>query len=343
MIRTVPLDQAVGLILAHDITEIRPGEFKGPAFRRGHQVRCRDVEHLRRLGKEHLFVLTPEPGELHEDEAAVLLAEALCGEGVGWDQPPREGRINLKAHFPGLLKVEVEALARFNSLGEVMCATRHTNSLVESGQVVAATRAIPLLIAQERVEQAVSLARKFEGIVRVLPLHPARVGILITGTEVYHGLIEDRFAPIIREKVEALGGKVLQVRFSPDDQASIAREAWALKERGVDLIITTGGMSVDPDDRTRAGLAQAGAQDLLYGSAVLPGAMFMLAYLGEVPVLGVPACGLHHAATIFDLVYPRILAGERLTRDDLARMGHGGLCLQCPTCRFPQCPFGKGD
>jgi molybdenum cofactor synthesis domain-containing protein len=342
MIRTVPLDQAVGLILAHDITEIRPGEFKGPAFRRGHQVRCRDVEHLRRLGKEHLFVLTPEPGELHEDEAAERLAEALCGEGVGWDQPPREGRVDLKAQWPGLLKVEVEALARFNSLAEVMCATRHTNSLVESGQMVAATRAIPLLIAQEWVEQAVSIAREFEGVLRVLPLQPVRVGVLITGNEVYHGLIEDHFAPIIREKVQTLGGEVLQVRFAPDEQGIIAREILALKERGADLIITTGGMSVDPDDCTRAGLAQAGVRDLLYGGAVLPGAMFMLAYLGEVPVLGVPACGLHHPATIFDLVYPRILTGERLTRDDLARMGHGGLCLQCSTCRFPRCPFGKG-
>jgi molybdenum cofactor synthesis domain-containing protein len=342
MIRTVPLDQAVGLILAHDITEIRPGEFKGPAFRRGHQIRCRDVEHLRRLGKEHLFVLTPEPGELHEDEAAVQLAEALCGEGVGWDEPPREGKVNLKARWPGLLKVEVEALARFNSVGEVMCATCHTNSLVQPGQLVAATRAIPLLIRQERVEQAVTIAGEFQGVVRVLPLKPARVGVLITGNEVYHGLIEDRFAPIIREKVQALGGDVLQVRFAPDDQGCIAREVLALQERGADLIITTGGMSVDPDDCTRAGLAQAGARDLLYGSAVLPGAMFMLAYLGEVPVLGVPACGLHHAATIFDLVYPRILAGERLTRKDLSRMGHGGLCLECPTCRFPRCPFGKG-
>ena len=172
MISTVPLDQAVGLILAHDITEIRPGEFKGPAFRRGHQVRCRDVEHLRRLGKEHLFVLTPEPGELHEDEAAVQLAEALCGEGVGWDEPPREGKVNLKARWPGLLKVEVEALARFNSVGEVMCATCHTNSLVQQGQLVAATRAIPLLIRQERVEQAVTIAGEFQGVVRVLPLQP---------------------------------------------------------------------------------------------------------------------------------------------------------------------------
>ncbi len=342
MIRTVPIEEAVGLILAHDITEIRPKEFKGAAFRRGQVVRCHDLEHLRRLGKEHLFVLEPEPDEMHEDEAAAQMAEALCGEGVGLDGPPREGKISLKATRKGLLRVEVEALTSFNALGEVMCATRHTSTLVDKGHTVAATRAIPLVIKRMQIEEAVQIARSVDGVLRVLPLKPVRVGVLITGNEVYYGHIQDRFEPIIRDKVQAMGGEVLDVVILPDEDERIAKAALDLVSRGAEVLITTGGMSVDPDDRTRFALERAGARGIIYGSAVLPGAMFLVAYLNDIPILGVPACGLYHKTTIFDLIYPRILAGDRITRKDLAAMGHGGLCLQCETCCYPICPFGKG-
>ena len=177
---------------------------------------------------------------------------------------------------------------------------------------------------------------------RVLSLKPVRAGILITGNEVYYGHIQDRFEPIIRDKVQAMGGEVLDLIFLPDEEERIAKAALDLLSRGADVLITTGGMSVDPDDRTRFAIERAGAQDILYGSAVLPGAMFMLAYLNKIPILGIPACGLYHVTTIFDLIYPRILAGDRITRKDLAAMGHGGLCLQCETCCYPICPFGKG-
>jgi hypothetical protein len=329
-------------MLAHDITEIRPKEFKGAAFRRGHVVHCHDLEHLRRLGKENLFVLEPEPDEMHEDEAAAHMAEALCGEGVEPGGPPHEGKISLKATRAGLLKVDVDALTSFNALGEVMCATQHTSTLVNQGQTVGATRAIPLIMKRMQIEEAVQIARSVGGILRVLSLKPVRAGVLITGNEVYYGHIQDRFAPIIRDKVQNLGGLVLDEIILPDDEKQIAKAAQDLISRGAEVLITTGGMSVDPDDRTRFALERAGAQDILYGSAVLPGAMFMLAYLNEIPILGVPACGLYHKITIFDLIYPRILAGDRITRKELAAMGHGGLCLQCETCRYPICPFGKG-
>jgi molybdopterin biosynthesis enzyme len=241
-----------------------------------------------------------------------------------------------------LLKVEVKSLKRFNALGDVMCATRHTNTLVGRGQNIATTRAIPLLIERTRVQQAVNIAREGLEVLRVLPLRPAKVGVLITGGEVYYGRIQDRFEPIIRQKVESLGGVVMGVAFLPDDAARISGEAIDFVERGADVLITTGGMSVDPDDRTRFALELAGAEEVIYGLAVVPGAMFMVAYLREVPVLGIPACGIYSKATVFDLLYPRILAGERLTRKDLASMGHGGYCLKCDTCDYPLCPFGKG-
>ncbi|MFH0728689.1 MAG: molybdopterin-binding protein [Pseudomonadota bacterium] len=343
MMQIVKVEEAIGLPLAHDITEIRPGEFKGPAFHRGYVVKDYDVDHLRRLGKDHLYILKTELNQLHEDDAVREIANALCGDGVAWEGLPREGKLALKATRDGLLKVDVDVLTGFNKLGEVMCATRHTDSLVIKGDKVAATRAIPLLIDRSVIIAAVEIAKQSQGVLRVLPIKKANVGVLITGNEVYHGRIQDRFEPVIRKKVEALQGTILDVVFLPDDDDRIATAALDLVKRGADVLITTGGMSVDPDDRTRFGLLRAGARDMLYGAAVLPGAMFMIAQLKDVPVLGIPACGMHAIATVFDLIYPRVLAGERMTRNDIARLGHGGMCLQCEACRYPNCPFGKAS
>ena len=342
MIHVVKIEEAVGCALAHDITEIRPGEFKGPAFRKGYVLRSNDLEHLRRLGKNHLYVLKPEPDQIHEDEAAEALAHALCGEGVGWDQAPSEGKINLKATRDGLLKVDTEALMRFNMLGEVMCATRHTHTVVKKGDVLAGTRAIPLMVSRTMVQYAIDAARSTaEGVLRVILMKKALAGVVITGNEVYYGRIQDKFEPVIRKKVSRFHGDVLDVVFVPDDEALIAEAVLTMVERGANVIITTGGMSVDPDDRTRFALEKAGAREMVYGSAVLPGAMFMVGYLQDVPLLGIPACGMYAGATVFDLIYPRVLAGEKITRADVARLGHGGLCLNCHTCRFPDCAFGK--
>ena len=342
MIQVVKIEDAVGYPLAHDITEIRPGEFKGPAFLKGQILRGQDLEHLRRLGKNHLYILKTESGEMHEDEAAVEIAIALCGDGVGWSGVPREGKLSLKATRDGLLKVDVEALMRFNLLGDVMCATKHTHTVVRNGEQVAATRAIPLVVPRPTIQAAVAAAQSAaEGVLRVLPLQQIRVGVLITGNEVYYGRIEDKFEPIIRRKIAEFGSTVQEVVFLPDNDLRIAETAVRLVEQGANLLITTGGMSVDPDDRTRHALKKAGARDMVYGSAVLPGAMFMVAYLKGVPVLGIPACGMYASRTILDLVLPRVLAGEKITRNEIAALGHGGLCLKCKTCTFPRCPFGK--
>ncbi|MEE4358816.1 MAG: molybdopterin-binding protein [Desulfococcaceae bacterium] len=342
MIQVVRIEDAIGYPLAHDITEIIPGEFKGPAFRRGHMLSCRDLDHLRRLGKNHLYILKSEKDEMHEDDAARAIANALCGKGVGWSGEPREGKIALKATQGGLLKVDTEALLRFNLIGDVMCATRHSNTLVKKEEQVAATRAIPLLISSQKVDEAVKTARSAAaGVLRVLPLKKAKVGVLITGSEVFYGRIEDKFEGVIRKKVRELGGEVRDVTFLPDDDEQISRAALHQIAEGADVLITTGGMSVDPDDRTRFALKKAGARDMVYGSAVLPGAMFMIAYVKDVPVLGIPACGLFAVTTVFDLIYPRVLTGEKITRSEIASLGHGGLCLKCKNCTYPRCPFGK--
>jgi hypothetical protein len=342
MIKTIGLEEAVGTQLAHDITEIRPGEFKGPAFRQGHTVCEEDICRLQRLGKNHLYVIDMEADEIHENEAAVLLAGALAGEGVAWENNPREGKINLQAAWDGLLQVDVQALAAFNLVDEVMCATLHNHTLVKQGELVGGTRALPLIMKRAAIERAAAIASQNGRVVSVKPLQKTRAGLVITGNEVYHGLIQDRFAPTLTGKIEALGSEVAALEFAPDDAEAIARAIRAHLGRGCDLLLLSGGMSVDPDDVTRHGIRLAGAGEMHYGAAVLPGAMFLVAYLGKVPLLGVPACALHHRVTALDLVLPRILAGEHIGKLELALLGHGGLCRDCPECSYPHCSFGKG-
>jgi len=337
----IKLEDAVGLTLAHDITEVRPGEFKGPSFRKGHTVRTEDLCHLMRLGKRHLYKLDTNRNQIHEDEAVMELATALAGPGVTFGHTPREGKLQLKAAYNGLFKVKCEPLIDFNMIPDVMCASIHNNTPVKRGASLAGTRAVPLVIDRAILDRAVHLARSHHPIFSVKLFNPLRSKLIITGNEIYDGLIEDRFETVVRNKLGTYGLSLSESVVLPDDKTRIANQIKTYLEDGAKLIITTGGMSVDPDDVTRESILQAGADQLFYSAAVLPGAMFLLAYKGNVPIVGIPACGLFHPTTIFDLILPRLLAGEKPDNRDLARLAPGGLCLDCPTCRFPNCSFGK--
>lgn len=343
MIKTIKLKDAVGTKLAHDITEIRPGEFKGAAFNKGHTVCNEDLCRLQKLGKNHLYIIDLDDDEIHENEAAAIMAGALAGDGVGWKNEPREGKIGLKAERDGLLTVNTSALAAFNMIEDVMCATLHNHTLVKDRDLVAATRAIPLVMKRAPIERAAAIAGQNGGVVSVRPLRQSKAGLIITGNEVYHGLIQDRFAPILTRKLTELGCEVKRVAFAPDDTEIIRQTICSHLELGCDMILLSGGMSVDPDDVTRKGIRLAGADEIHYGAAVLPGAMFLMAYIDSVPLIGVPACGLHHRVTVLDLVLPRILSGEHIGKKELAFLGHGGLCRDCDECSYPHCPFGKGN
>jgi molybdenum cofactor synthesis domain-containing protein len=354
-IKTIPVNEAVGMVIAHDITEIRPGEFKGRAFKKGHIIRKEDISHLQRLGKERLFILEIREDEMHENDAAYEMARALAGKGVRLGGEPSEGRINLVAEIDGLLKVNHEALLEFNMLGDVMCATLHNNSVVKKGQIVAGTRAIPLVVKKSIVEDAVRIARASDGILSIREIKRPKAGVVITGNEVYYGRIKDAFKQVITKKIKEYNGEIIGVYLAPDDAEYIEERIRELITAGADLIITTGGMSVDPDDVTRYAIRNLGVEDLIYGSPVLPGSMFLVAYVqntdsrlqtsdsGSIPILGIPACGMYSDITVLDMILPRILAGERLSRKDIAELGHGGLCLKCRECRYPVCPFGKGS
>jgi len=345
--RKIPVQEAIGTVLAHDITEIRPREFKGRAFKKGHIIREEDVHHLQRLGKENLFVLNIAEDEMHEDDAAYALSNALMGEGVKIKGEPKEGKINIVAERDGLLKINKDALLEFNMLGEVMCATLHNNTLVRKGQTVGGTRAIPLIVRKDIVQAAVRVSEEAGKIIQVREIRKPKAGVVITGNEVYFGRIKDAFAPIMTNKIHAIGGEIVHIYYAPDDESFIEARLKELIKADADLLIITGGMSVDPDDVTRFAIRKLGATDITYGSAVLPGAMFLVAYWDldgkpSIPILGIPACGMYARTTIFDLILPRVLTGERIGRKELAELGHGGLCMNCEACKYPACPFGKG-
>lgn len=347
-LEAIPVEEAVGSVLAHDLTRIVPGEAKGPVFRKGHVVRAADISTLLDIGKEHIYVYKPAPGILHENDAARRIVAAVAGEHLTATDPA-EGRINLHADCRGVLDVDVARLTAVNALPDIALATLHTLQEVAPGQPVAGTRIIPLLTEEERVRAVEQLCADGP-VLRVRPLRPARVGIVTTGSEIYHHRIEDRFGPVLREKFGRLGCSILGQRFTSDDVPLTVRAIHAFREEGADMIVCTGGMSVDPDDRTPASIRAAGADIESYGAPTFPGAMFLLARLAavpgqevrKIPVLGLPGCVMYYKASIFDLIVPRLLADIPVSAADIAALGHGGFCAACSPCRYPLCPFGKG-
>jgi len=342
-LRSVPARDALHRALLHDMTEVLPGESKGPAYHKEQLLEEEDIGHLGRMGKVHVFVkdeaLFNAEDWAHEDEAAEAFARAMAGEGVEYRLPPREGKLVLTAARDGLFMLTTQRLEAFNLTPGVMCASRPGFSRVERGMRLAGVRAVPLYLPRTNFFQALSAIGETP-ICSVLPLRPAKVGILVTGNEVYQGVIEDRFIPIITAKVRGYACEVVKSLIAPDDCAAIGRAVGALREAGAELIITTAGLSVDPDDVTRRALEECGLQDELYGLPVMPGGMTLLGRMDGIRILGVPACALYFKTTGFDLLLPRVLAQVPVTRHDLARMGEGGLCLECKTCTYPKCSFG---
>ncbi len=342
VLEAVPLEEAVGQSALHDMTRVLPGESKGPFMKHGRKLQAGDLCSLQLMGREHVYVLEKNRCTdewIHENDVAVAFAKAMAGDGTVFEQPPSEGKINILAGRDGLLVVDVERLERFNAIPGVMCASRKNCSVVQAGRPVAATRAIPLFLHRSELSRALA-GLGGRPIFEVHSLRRARVGILVTGNEVFRGLIEDKFAPIITAKVKKYGCEVVGSIIAPDDRQAIRDGIGRLLEAGADLLITTAGLSVDPDDVTRQGIIDAGATDMLYGTPIVPGAMLLVARIGEADVMGVPACALFFKTTGFDLLLPRVLAGRKIGREDLAKMAHGGLCLGCKTCTFPKCPFG---
>lgn len=342
--KEIRTEDAVGQVLCHDITQIIPGVIKDARFRKGHVVTEEDIPVLLSLGKEHLYVWEKDDTRYHENEAAEILYELCRNEHMGRSEV-KEGKIELTAQMDGLLKINTDLLDRINSLGQMMIASRHPNTPVRKGDKLCGTRIIPLVIEKEKMEEAKQVCGNTP-VFTLLPFHKKKVGIVTTGSEVYHGRISDAFGPVLKKKVEEYGCEVMGQTLCDDSPAMITEAVLAFICRGAELVLCSGGMSVDPDDKTPLAIRNTGARIVSYGAPVLPGAMFLLSYYekdgAEIPVAGLPGCVMYAKRTIFDLVLPRLLADDPVTREDLEKLGKGGLCLNCDVCTWPNCGFGKG-
>lgn len=332
---------AVGQVLCHDITQIIKDVKKGPVFRKGHVITQEDVPVLLSVGKDHVYIWENNEHMLHENDAAQILYE-ICNGGNMHPSEVKEGKIELIADCDGLLKIDRPKLCAVNALGEMMIACRHGDFPVRKGQVIAGTRIIPLVIEKQKMERARQVAENGP-LFRILPFVHKKVGIVTTGNEVYHHRIEDTFTPVVKHKLSEYDTQIIGHRLCSDDVSMEIQCIRELIDDGADMIVCTGGMSVDPDDKTPLAIRSVAENVVTYGAPVLPGAMFMLAYYGErhIPIMGLPGCVMYARRTVFDLVLPRIMADDAVTKESLDRLGEGGLCLNCNPCHFPDCGFGK--
>ena len=349
LIRTI---DAEGAVLCHDITQIIRGVTKDAVFRKGHVVTREDIPVLLSVGKDWLYVWEKQEGMLHEDEAAEILCQMCLGENMERSKA-KEGKIEISAACDGLLKVDRNGLRSVNGFGQMMIAPRHGGFAVKKGDKLAGTRIIPLVIEEEKMLAAEKACMEQTGglpIMRLLPFHHKKVGIVTTGNEVFYGRIKDTFTPVLEAKFAEYDTEIIDHEIWNDDDTKVTSSIRKMIDEGADIVCCTGGMSVDPDDKTPLAIRNTGAGIISYGAPVLPGAMFLLAYYdvtdGPVPrrvaIMGLPGCVMYAKRTIFDLILPHVMADDQITAEDLAALGEGGLCLNCSVCTFPNCGFGKG-
>ena len=338
--RLIKTTQAEGHVICHDIVQIIKGVTKDTVFRKGHIVSKEDIPVLLSVGKDNLYVWEKDDTMYHEDEAAQILYD-MCKNNYMKPSEVKEGKIDVIADSDGYFKVDIERLMKINSLGEMMIATRHSGFPVKKGDKLAGTRIIPLIIEKVKMEKAKQTAGS-KPLLEIKPFLHKKVGIVTTGNEVFFGRIKDTFGPFIREKLAEYDVDVIGQRIIGDNPEEISAGINTFMSEGANMVICTGGMSVDPDDTTPTAIINTGAEIISYGAPVLPGAMFLMAYTKEnVPIMGLPGCVMYSKRTIFDLVLPRVMSDEPVTKEWLSSLGHGGLCLDCEICTFPNCGFGK--
>ena len=336
--KKIPVEQAVGMTLCHDITKMVDG-FKGAAFRRGHVIREEDIEELLNIGKKTVFVWEENAGEIHEEDCALRMAAMAPVQGAHYTAPS-EGKVLLMADTRGMLRVDTELLREINSIGDITISTLPDHYPVESGARLASMRIVPLVTKEEQIIAAERLCAKRK-LLDLRPYAHKKIGVIITGSEVYSGRIKDKFEPVVRRKMESYPAEILGVTICDDDLDMIINSAKAYLAKGADFLIFTGGMSVDPDDLTPTAIRRLGAQVVSHGVPSQPGNMTLVAYLSDVAIIGVPGAAISLPTTIFDVLLPQIFTGDKLTKDDLIRLGDGGLCQMCRACHFPNCTFGR--
>lgn len=338
--KKIRVEDAVGETLCHDMTGINELGKKCVRFKRGHVIREEDIPELLNIGKSHIFAWEPEADEVHEDDAAVALGTEIASETIAQDGPPSEGKVQLSAAADGLFRVNRAALKKINSVGDYTVACLPTYTKVKKGDKLCGLRIVPLVTKRENVEKAVAIARENSPVLTVLPYRPLRAGVVITGSEVYYGRIQDKFEPIMRKKIAEYGGQTLGVTKCPDDLDMILAAIADFREKGAELILLTGGMSVDPDDLTPTAIRRSGAALITQGVPLQPGNMLTMAKLGGTMLVGVPGASMHYKTTSLEVFLPRIFAGVEITKEEISSYGEGGFCLFCKECTYPRCYFG---
>lgn len=336
--KKIKVENAVGMTLCHDITAMRDG-FKGAAFKRGHVIAQEDIPKLLDLGKRTVFIWEEHAGEIHEEDAAERMAAMAPVEGAHYTAPS-EGKVLLMADQRGMFRVDTALLQEINSIGDLTISTLPDHYPVEAGARLASMRIVPLVTQEVQIERAEALC-KGRKLLDLRPYQPRKIGVIITGSEIYTGRIQDKFEPVVRAKMQKYPAEILGVTICDDELAMITGAAQSYLDAGADFLIFTGGMSVDPDDLTPTAVRALGAQLVTHGVPSQPGNMTLVAYLGEIPILGVPGAAISMPTTIFDVLLPQIFAGDRLTKADLICLGDGGLCQLCKPCHFPNCTFGR--
>lgn len=335
---------AVGQVLCHDITQIIKDKKKDVVFKKGHVIKEEDIPVFLSVGKEHIYIWEKQEGMLHENEAAEVLY-GICKNKYMKPSPVKEGKIEVIADADGLFKLDKKRLYEINSLGDMMIATRHGNTIVKKGDKLAGTRVIPLVIEEYKMKEAEAIGAG-RPIMKIMPFKHKKVGIVTTGSEVFHGRIKDTFGPVVIGKFNEFDTEILGQTIVDDNKNDITAAVISFIENGADIVVCTGGMSVDPDDCTPGAIRDTGAEIVTYGAPVLPGAMLLIAYYDyngrKIPVIGLPGCVMYSKRTIFDLILPRIMADDKLKKSDIDKLGNGGLCLNCKICTYPNCGFGKG-
>lgn len=335
--KKIDVNESIGKVLSHDITGIFPGKFKGPVFKKGHIIKKEDIQKLLKLGKEKIWILELSDNEYHEDEAAENL-KALAGKNVV-TRGPSEGKVTFIAKTDGVLIVEKEIVLKINKIKDILFTTRHTWIPVRKGEELAGIRIVPLATSKRRIHKVLEMIKQKKP-VNVIPFKKKKIGLIITGNEVAKGRIKDKFKPIIKKKIEEYGSSIIRTKILPDSKELIRNEI-SLMKKDCNFIILTGGMSVDPDDVTPAAIRESGARIISYGAPILPGNMILVAYLKNIPIIGVPACAIYHKITAFDLFLPLILADIKIIKNQIIEYAYGGYCTHCRVCIFPYCGFGK--
>ena len=340
MLKKIKTEDAVGLVIGHDMTKIVPGEFHGPRFRRGHIIKQEDIPELLSMGKEHIYIIEEEEDWVHEEDAALRIGKAASGANLELGKP-KQGRVNISSTVDGILKINKALLYEINSIEGMVLATWHNNTICRPGSIIAGTKIIPLYTSESKMKVLEDLCQEKGAALEVLPIKRKKVGLIITGSEVFKGRIKDKFSDVMHKKVETLGSVIHHEVILPDDEDIIGQSLIDMKNKGCEVIILCGGLSVDPDDVSFEGTEKSGAKIISYGVPVMPGAMVLVAELDNIPILGAPGAVIFNRTTIIDVLLPRMLAGDKITRQDIIELAHGGLCLDCEECVFPVCPFGK--